>query len=94
MIRELNRNTETNWGEKIQLEMTLQDLQVIYDCIGSVPSKYLEEKHKYTTFKPLYGNIINNLYEDLDIILMEHNGITDSNKMVDTNVELEIKNNE
>ena len=49
MIKEINRNNETNWFEKIQLEMNLQDLQILYDCLGAVPNKYLMEKHKYTS---------------------------------------------
>ena len=34
------------------------------------------------------------LYEGLHTILSEHNGITDDDKMVNLNVELEIKDNE
>ena len=104
MIKEINRNNETNWFEKIQLEMTLQDLQILYDCLGAVPNKYLIEKHKYTSLNyiddtmcsgiSICSDITNDLYESLDKILSEHNGITDDNKMVNLNVELEIKNNE
>lgn len=93
MIKELNRNNKTNWYEKIQLEMNLQDLQVLYDCIGAVPNKYLEEKHKYTSFNYI-DDIAVDLYEGLNKILSEHNGITDDDKMVNLNVELEIKYDE
>ena len=34
MIRELNRNNETDWNERIQLELNLADIQAIYDCVG------------------------------------------------------------
>ena len=93
MIRELNRNNKTNWSEKIQLEMNLSDLQVLYDCIGAVPNKYLEEKHKNTSFNYI-DDITIDLYEGLNRLLSEHNGITDDNKMVNLNVELEIKYDE
>ena len=93
MIRELNRNNKTNWSEKIQLEMNLSDLQVLYDCIGAVPNKYLEEKHKNTSFNYI-DDITIDLYEGLNRLLSEHNGITDDNKMVNLNVELDIKYDE
>ena len=93
MIRELNRNNKTNWSEKIQLEMNLSDLQVLYDCIGAVPNKYLEKKHKNTSFNYI-DDITIDLYEGLNRLLSEHNGITDDNKMVNLNVELEIKYDE
>ena len=91
MIKELNRNNKTNWYEKIQLEMTLQDLQILYDCLGAVPIEYLKEKHKYTSLNyldDLICDIAADLYGDLDKILSEHNGITDDDKMVNTEVEL------
>ena len=93
MIKELNRNNKTDWYEKIQLEMTLQDLQVLYDCLGAIPNEYLEEKHKYTSFNYI-NDIAIDLYESLDKILSEHNGITDDNKMVNLNIELEMKKDE
>ena len=40
MIKELNDNVTPNWGETIRLEMDLEDLQIIYDCVGAVPLKY------------------------------------------------------
>lgn len=98
MIKELNRNNKTNWYEKIQLEMTLQDLQILYDCLGAVPNKYLIEKHKHTSLNYIddlmCSEISSDLYEGLNKILSEHNGITDDDKMVNLNVELEIKYDE
>ena len=100
MIKEINRNNETNWFEKIQLEMNLQDLQILYDCLGAVPNKYLIEKHKYTSLNYINdsnsfcNDITSDLYESLNKILSKHNGITDDDAMVNLNVELEIKNNE
>lgn len=93
MIKELGRKTETDWHEKIQLEMTLQDLQIIYDCIGAVPPKYFDIKHKCTTFNRLhevYNDLINDLYDDLNQIILEHNGVTDDDMMVNNNVDLKV----
>lgn len=93
MIRELGRKTETNWYEKIQLEMTLSDLQYIYDCIGAVPPKYVAIKHKNSPFsmgESTYNDISTDLYDSLHTILSEHNGVTDDNVMINTSVELDI----
>ena len=93
MIRELGRNTITDWYEKIQIELNLHDLQLLYDCLGATPIEYIKEKHKYTPFslmETVYNDISVDLYEGLHTILSEHNGITDDNKMVNTNIELEV----
>lgn len=94
MIREINRNNKTNWYEKIQLEMTLQDLQILYDCLGAVPNKYLIEKHKYTSLNyiddSMCSEISSDLYEGLNKILSEHNGITDDDTMINSDIELVI----
>lgn len=98
MIRELNRNNKTNWYEKIQLEMTLQDLQILYDCIGAVPIEYIKIKHKNTPFnlmESMYDDISVNLYDGLHTIISEHNGVTDDDEMVNIYLGLEmVKSNE
>lgn len=93
MIRELSRNNKTDWYEKIQLELDLQDLQIIYDAIGAIPPKYLEKKHKVTHFhkeEECYIEQLNDLYEDLYVIITEHNGVNDDNIMVNTEIELKL----
>ena len=93
MIRELGRNTIVDWYEKVQIELNLHDLQILYDCIGATPIEYIKEKHKCTPFnlmETVYNDISVDLYEGLNIILSEHNGITDDDKMVNTNIELEV----
>lgn len=94
MIKELNRNNETNWKEKIQIELSLEDLQIIYDCVGAIPSKYIPLKHLNTKFgsniSKIYPRILNELYEALDTIISEHNGITDNDIMANTEITLEI----
>lgn len=93
MIKELNRDNGTNWSKKIQLELPLSDLQIIYDCIGAVPPSYLTARHKNTIFKhenKEFIKAIDDIYEDLDAILVEHNGITDNDFMLNTFVTLEM----
>ena len=94
MIRELNRNNETDWNEKIQLELNLADIQAIYDCVGVIPDHYLDVKHKLTAFgghkKGYYGELLTDLYESLHVILCEHNGVTDDDMMVNPNVSIKV----
>ncbi len=94
MIRELNRNNETDWNERIQLELNLADIQAIYDCVGAIPDHYLDVKHKLTAFggrkKGYYGELLTDLYESLHVILCEHNGVTDDDMMVNPNVSVKV----
>ena len=93
MIRDLNRYKKTDWQEKIQLELTLSDLQVLYDAIGALPPKYLKIKHKNTPFhneEVYYNRKVYELYEDLDYIIMEYNGINDDDMTVNNSVELKL----
>lgn len=92
MIRELNRNNETKWNEKIQIELSLEDLQVVYDCIGAVPPRFINIKHNNTSFNrsnEYHKLLLHGLYEDLHTIISEHNGVTDDDMMI-TEVSLEI----
>ena len=97
MIKELGEEYEykTDWTKKINLSVSLRDLQIIYDCIGAVPSKYLELKHKNTRF-PIteFSELINHMYDEIDCILDRHNAITDYDSNINNNVELEVINNE
>ena len=94
MIRELSKNTETNWKEKIQLEMTLEDLQTIYECVGAMPSKYIKIKHKHTKFgghdTSYYTSLLSDIYDSFHVILAEHNGVNDDDVMIHPNISLEI----
>ena len=91
MIKELGVNDEPNWDEKLQLELSLAELQIIYDCVGAVPIRYLNLKHKENLFTNKYNaSMFNGIYSDLDDILSKHNGLTDDDVDVDTFVELDI----
>lgn len=92
MIKELNRNNKTDWNEEIQIELTLADLQIIYDCVGAMPIQYLKLKHENTNFNNLSkdAELLTDIYESLHIILSEHNGINDDNPTVNNNIDIEI----
>ena len=79
MIKELNTNKSTNWEEQIELKLSLADLQIIYDCVGAVPLRYLRNKHQNTNFDAgrYTANIVTNIYHELEDIIFAHNGVTD-----------------
>lgn len=99
MIKDLTKTFETNWNERIYLQLPLADLQIIYDCIGAVPSNYLIRKHEKSRFladvidKSKFNDFsarINTLYNELDEIVSRYNGITDMDLSVNTDIELDI----
>ena len=91
MIKELGIVDEADWNEKVQIELSVADLQIIYDCVGAVPIKYLDLKHKDNAFINKYNaSMFNGIYNELDDILFRHNGLTDYGLDVDTFVELDI----
>ena len=83
MVKELNRDCEPNWDEKIEISLSLRDLQLIYDCIGGVPLNYLNHKHKTSKFLNKYdATYFTRLYNELDEILNFHNGIVDEDTTI------------
>ena len=87
MIRDLTRKSETDWNEKIQIELSLTDLQLIYDAIGVMPIDAVKIKHETTKFNEVLKkytptDLLGDLYEELHVILTEHNGINDDCPMV------------
>ena len=91
MIKELGVTNETNWKETVQIELSLAELQIIYDCIGAVPITYLNLKHKNNTFYNKYdATMFNDIYNRLDDILFKHNGLTDNESNVNIDMELKI----
>ena len=91
MIKELGVDKVVNWNEKVQIEVSVADLQIIYDCVGAVPLKYLNLKHKNNAFTNKYdATMFNAIYNVLDDILSEHNGLTDDCTNVNIDMELKI----
>lgn len=94
MIKDLTKKYGVNWDEKIQIELNLADLQIIYDSIGSIPATYFIKKH----IKSGFSNIVKNdfssrliaIYNELDDLITRYNGITDNDLDVNINLELEI----
>ena len=85
MIKEIKSKSKTpNWNEKITLELTLRDLQIIYDAVGSIPPIILKDKHEKRNSSLFHDNVtynastlIDNIYSELENILTEYNGIID-----------------
>lgn len=95
MIKELGMINEADWNEKIQIELSVADLQIIYDCVGAVPLKYLNLKHKDNSFTnkfnaTMVATMVDGIYNELDEILFRHNGLTDDRLDIDDYIELDI----
>ena len=89
---------KTYWDEKITVELTLADLQLLYDCVGAVSWRYILLRHDKTIFKEkiLLKNSSNLtcLYNELEKIVDKHNGLTDEDSIsnnLNLDVQLEIK---
>ena len=91
MIRELGLNNAVDWNENISIQLSMSDLQIIYDCVGAVPLKYLNAKHKNNTFfNKINANMFSEIYNNLDDIISRHNGFTDDTLDVNINIELDM----
>ena len=78
MIIEKTKFNKPNWDEKITLELSLEDLQVLYDCVGSIPWRYIKLRHERTSFKNRADKVEKlELYDSLEEILKNHNGLID-----------------
>ena len=86
MIKEIEGKSKTpNWNETIKLELTLRDLQIIYDAIGDILPSVIEEKHERYGSSLLresvitydVSSLIDDIYNELEKILIAYNGITD-----------------
>lgn len=86
MIKEIkSKLKKPDWNEKITLELTLRDLQIIYDAVGSIPPMILKDKHEKCN-SLFYDNLLKynsastliyDVYSELENILTEYNGIID-----------------
>lgn len=83
MVKEATNNSIRDWNKKITLQLTLKDLQFIFDAVGNLNINMLKEKHGKDS--PFYSIIndttliksIDELYDDLQIIVDKHNGVLD-----------------
>ena len=84
MIREVKETDIPNWDEIITLQLTLRDLQIIFDAVGDIPPNTLEEKHRYSSLHDIIfedkmssSNLISKIYNELENIIDKHNGVLD-----------------
>ena len=95
MIKELGLNNAVDWNENISLQLSMSDLQIIYDCVGAVPLKYLNAKHKNNTFfNKINAHTLTKIYDELDDIVSKHNGFTDDTLDVNIDIELDMTGEE
>lgn len=84
MIRELRETDIPNWDEIITLQLTLKDLQIIFDAVGNISPNVLEEKHEHSSLHDIIfenemssSKLIDKVYDELESILVKHNGVLD-----------------
>lgn len=86
MIKEIKNELDApNWDKTITLELTLKDLQIIFDAVGDLPPRVIYEKHNENS--PFYSvipktdmaliKLIDDIYNDLEIIIDKYNGVLD-----------------
>lgn len=73
----LTEVTTTKWDKKIQLELTLRELQIIRDSIGATShcmrSEYWDDDFKDCPYNSEQGS---SLFDDVNYILEEQGGVT------------------
>ena len=73
--------SNSKWNKKIQLKLSLKELQIIYDCVGAMTPNELREKaiDKAYCWNDLNDIevVLHNVYESLDNIISNHGGIVD-----------------
>lgn len=93
MVVEKIINPNIDWNEKITLELSLADLQLLYDCVGAVPWSYIVSRHEKTSFT--IDNIrFSDLYNELEEVLNNHHGLIDydDENNLNLNIELALEN--
>lgn len=86
MITEINKTDMPNWNKEITLKLNLKDLQIIFDAVGDLAPKVIYEKHNENS--PFYSvipktdmaliKLIDDIYNDLEIIIDKYNGVLDN----------------
>lgn len=79
-MREVAIRTDANpqWNKTIRIDLTLTELQMIYDCVGSVSFCDIHYKHNDEKWNNILLPImVDKLYDDLGKILDDNNGIID-----------------
>ena len=75
-----------NWDKEIILKLTLKELQIIFDAVGNLSPKTIYEKHdEHSSFYDIIPKndialikLIDEAYDDLEVIINKHNGVLDN----------------
>lgn len=74
----IKMNENPQWNKTIRVDLTLTELQIIYDCVGSTPFCDIHYKHDDEKWNNILLPImLDKLYDDLGKILGDNNGIID-----------------
>lgn len=80
----IKMNEKPQWKKVIRIDLTLEELQIIYDCVGDIAFEDIHYKHnnEYNDYHQEWNKIfvpfmLNSVYEDLEQILNDNNGIVD-----------------
>ena len=85
MIKEIKNELDTpNWDKIITLELTLKDLQIIFDAVGDLPPQVIKDKHMNSPLHDIMSidtismsNLIDEIYGSLEVIIDKYNGVLD-----------------
>ena len=74
----IKMNEKPQWYKTIRVDLTLTELQMIYDCVGNTPFYDIHYKHDDEKWNNMLLPImLDKLYDDLGKILDDNNGIID-----------------
>lgn len=74
----IKMNENPQWYKTIRVDLTLTELQMIYDCVGNTPFCDIHYKHDDEKWNNMLLPImLDKLYDDLGKILDDNNGIID-----------------
>lgn len=69
------------WNKKMQIELSLRELQIIYDCVGEMSGSELKNIHIHDT-EPYLGldeyhlsYLLSDIYEYLNSMIINYGGI-------------------
>ena len=80
----IKMNEKPQWKKVIRIDLTLEELQIIYDCVGKISFRDIQYEHnnEYNDYHQEWNKIfipamLDNVYDDLEQILNDNNGIVD-----------------
>lgn len=80
----IKMNEKPQWKKVIRVDLTLEELQIIHDCVGNTAFDDIYHKHdnEYNDYHQEWNKIfvpfmLHQVYDDLEQILNDNNGIVD-----------------